>query len=69
MKNPYGKPDAKAIGSLLTMNSHPMHCDKAYAAQSEFGGNPINGVGGYATTRALYDTIGRQYTVGLRFRF
>lgn len=30
---------------------------------------PINGVGGYATTRALYDTIGRQYTVGLRFRF
>ncbi len=23
--------------SLLTMNSHPMHCDKAYAEKSEFG--------------------------------
>lgn len=28
--------------SLLTMNSHPMHCDKAYAAQSEFGGLIVN---------------------------
>src|SRR5690606_7901122 len=23
--------------SLLTMNFHPMHCDAAYAGQSEFG--------------------------------
>ncbi len=23
--------------SLLTMNSHPMHCDHAFAAESEFG--------------------------------
>ena len=30
---------------------------------------PINGVGGYATTRALYDVIGRQYMAGVRFRF
>jgi acyl dehydratase len=28
--------------SLLTMNSHPMHCDKAYAAQSEFGDLIVN---------------------------
>ncbi|WEK42889.1 MAG: hypothetical protein P0Y64_16315 [Candidatus Sphingomonas colombiensis] len=26
-------------------------------------------VGGYGTTRALYDTIGRIYTVGARFSF
>jgi iron complex outermembrane receptor protein len=30
---------------------------------------PITGVGGYGTTRALYDTIGRLYTAGIRFRF
>ena len=30
---------------------------------------PITGVGGYGTTRALYDTIGRQYTAGIRFKF
>lgn len=30
---------------------------------------PINGVGGYGTTRALYDTIGREYMAGVRFRF
>lgn len=30
---------------------------------------PINGVGGYATTRALYDVIGRQYLAGIRFGF
>lgn len=30
---------------------------------------PINGVGGYATTRALYDVIGRQYIAGIRFGF
>lgn len=28
--------------SLLTMNSHPMHCDKAYAARSEFGDLIVN---------------------------
>lgn len=28
---------------------------------------PITGVGGYGTTRALYDTIGRIYTIGARF--
>jgi acyl dehydratase len=28
--------------SLLTMNSHPMHCDGAYAAKSEFGKPLIN---------------------------
>lgn len=30
---------------------------------------PINGVGGYATTRSLYDVIGRNYTLGMRFNF
>ncbi len=30
---------------------------------------PITGVGGYGTTRALYDTVGRLYTAGLRFQF
>ncbi|MDO5505279.1 MAG: TonB-dependent receptor [Pseudoxanthomonas suwonensis] len=30
---------------------------------------PINGVGGYGTTRALYDVVGRQYVAGVRFRF
>jgi itaconyl-CoA hydratase len=28
--------------SLLTMNFHPMHCDKAYAAKSEFGQLLVN---------------------------
>ncbi|MDR0275709.1 MAG: MaoC family dehydratase [Burkholderiaceae bacterium] len=28
--------------SLLTMNSHPMHCDTAYAAKSEFGQLLVN---------------------------
>ncbi len=28
--------------SLLTMNQHPMHCDSAYAAKSEFGKPLIN---------------------------
>jgi len=28
--------------SLLTMNSHPMHCDVAHAAQSEFGQLLVN---------------------------
>jgi len=28
--------------SLLTMNLHPMHCDAAYAAKSEFGKPLIN---------------------------
>lgn len=28
--------------SLLTMNSHPMHCDAAYAARSEFGRLLVN---------------------------
>lgn len=28
---------------------------------------PITGVGGYGTTRSLYDTIGRVYNVGVRF--
>lgn len=28
--------------SLLTMNSHPMHCDAAYARKSEFGKLLIN---------------------------
>ena len=28
--------------SLLTMNTHPMHCDAAYAAKSEFGKPLIN---------------------------
>lgn len=28
--------------SLLTMNSHPMHCDKHFAAQSEFGQLLVN---------------------------
>ncbi len=30
---------------------------------------PITGVGGYGTTRALYDTIGRVYNAGVRFQF
>ncbi|WP_374593997.1 TonB-dependent receptor domain-containing protein [Sphingosinicella sp.] len=30
---------------------------------------PITGVGGYGTTRALYDTIGRTYNIGVRFQF
>ena len=30
---------------------------------------PITGTGGFATVRALYDVIGRTYTVGLRFRY
>ncbi|PZU48202.1 MAG: TonB-dependent receptor [Sphingomonas sp.] len=30
---------------------------------------PITGVGGYGTTRALYDVIGRQFTLGARFKF
>lgn len=30
---------------------------------------PITGVGGYGTTRALYDTIGRVFTAGVRFKF
>ncbi|MBB4631141.1 TonB-dependent receptor domain-containing protein [Sphingosinicella soli] len=30
---------------------------------------PITGVGGYGTTRSLYDTIGRIYNVGVRFQF
>lgn len=30
---------------------------------------PITGVGGYGTTRSLYDTIGRLYNVGVRFQF
>ncbi|MBT0670455.1 TonB-dependent receptor [Novosphingobium profundi] len=29
---------------------------------------PITGVGGYGTTRSLYDTIGRVYTMGVRFQ-
>lgn len=28
--------------SLLTMNSHPMHCDKAHAQKSEFGDLIVN---------------------------
>ena len=28
--------------SLLTMNSHPMHCDHAFAAKSEFGRPLVN---------------------------
>lgn len=28
--------------SLLTMNYHPMHCDEAYAAKSEFGQLLVN---------------------------
>src|SRR3990172_7387052 len=28
--------------SLLTMNAHPLHCDAAYAAQSEFGKPLVN---------------------------
>ena len=28
--------------SLLTMNLHPMHCDAAYAAKSEFGRPLVN---------------------------
>lgn len=28
--------------SLLTMNRHPLHCDHAYAAQSEFGKPLVN---------------------------
>lgn len=28
--------------SLLTMNRHPMHCDAAYAARSEFGRPLVN---------------------------
>ncbi len=28
--------------SLLTMNFHPMHCDSAYAAKSEFGKPLVN---------------------------
>lgn len=28
--------------SLLTMNFHPMHCDKAFAAKSEFGKPLVN---------------------------
>lgn len=28
--------------SLLTMNQHPIHCDSAYAAQSEFGKPLVN---------------------------
>jgi acyl dehydratase len=28
--------------SLLTMNNHPMHCDGAYAARSEFGRPLVN---------------------------
>ncbi|WP_129778602.1 TonB-dependent receptor domain-containing protein [Peristeroidobacter soli] len=30
---------------------------------------PITGVGGYGTTRSLYDVIGRVYSAGLRFNF
>ena len=30
---------------------------------------PITGVGGYGTTRALYDTMGRVFTAGVRTRF
>ncbi len=30
---------------------------------------PITGTGGYGTSRALYDTIGRIYTAGIRFQF
>jgi len=30
---------------------------------------PITGVGGYGTTRALYDTLGRMFTAGVRFKF
>lgn len=28
--------------SLLTMNSHPLHCDRAYAERSEFGQPLVN---------------------------
>ena len=28
--------------SLMTMNAHPMHCDAAYAAKSEFGQLLVN---------------------------
>lgn len=28
--------------SLLTMNNHPLHCDQAWAARSEFGGPIVN---------------------------
>ena len=28
--------------SLMTMNAHPMHCDRAFAAQSEFGQPLVN---------------------------
>jgi iron complex outermembrane receptor protein len=30
---------------------------------------PITGAGGYGTTRALYDTLGRMFTAGVRFKF
>ena len=28
--------------SLMTMNQHPMHCDEAFAAKSEFGKPLVN---------------------------
>lgn len=28
--------------SLMTMNMHPLHCDRAYAEKSEFGGPLVN---------------------------
>ena len=30
---------------------------------------PITGAGGYGTTRGLYDTLGRMFTAGVRFKF
>jgi outer membrane receptor protein involved in Fe transport len=30
---------------------------------------PITAVGGYGTTRALYDVVGRLFTAGARFKF
>ena len=40
------------------------------AVQNMFDNDPpITGVGGYGTTRALYDVIGRVFTLGARFNF
>lgn len=30
---------------------------------------PVTGTGGFVTVRSLYDTVGRYYTAGVRFRF
>ena len=40
------------------------------AVQNLFDNDPpITGAGGYGTTRALYDTIGRQFMGGLRVKY